>query len=118
MASGRDNKQVPYVTPWRAPLTEKMGAGERHLIQYIVDFTSPSGASAWWEVLFISASEATRWARWELERTADGEAGWTAEVSQGHWEHTQKKARFVVDVEGLATVGPSTGNPPAAGTED
>ena len=41
-------------------------------------------------MLFNSIEEATRWAEWELERIAGGQAGWTADVSKGHWEHAQK----------------------------
>lgn len=118
MTPDSDKKSVPYETPWRAALTQKTRTGQRHLMQYIVDFTGPDGASAWWEVLFNSIEEAARWAEWELERAADGNAGWTAKVGAGHWEHDEQAARFVVDVERLATVGPSTGRSPATGTAE
>lgn len=118
MTPDHHQKQVPYETPWRAPLTQATGTGQSHLIQYIVDFANPNGASAWWEVLFNSIEEATRWADWELERLAGGQARWTAEIGMGHWEHAQKAAKFVVDVERLASVGPSTGTSSATDTAE
>jgi hypothetical protein len=106
--------QPPEETSWRASLSASGPEGERHIVQYVVDFIDPRGEVTWWQLFFIEIEEATRWTEWELDRVADGEAGWIGRVDRGHW----RDRTFVLDVEELVTVGPSTGAPTAAGAKD
>jgi hypothetical protein len=78
--------------------TKSVTAG---LVRYAVEFSGPKNESAWWGCYFTELGEATRWAEWELERLANGQPGWRAEVLAGHWE-----ARRFVSHATVATVGP------------
>ena len=69
---------------------------------FYVTFGRNDGISEWWDLYFVEAEEAYRWARHELHLRRHRVGQWVARIDEVHWDRDE--GTFCGTDEPIATV--------------